>query len=68
MSQQSQHIDFTDLQDTENCILNNETGPKTATRKHPKFRIKELLDGTILVRENMIRQLPYCALPHLAWA
>lgn len=25
----------------------------------PKFRVKELLDGTILVRENMIRQLPY---------
>jgi hypothetical protein len=25
----------------------------------PKFRVKELLDGTVLVRENMIRQLPY---------
>ena len=24
-----------------------------------RFKVRELLDGTILVRENMIRQLPY---------
>jgi hypothetical protein len=27
--------------------------------KKKKVRIKEILDGTFLVRENMIRQLPY---------
>jgi hypothetical protein len=25
----------------------------------PKFRIRELLDGTILVRENVLKQLPF---------
>lgn len=27
--------------------------------KHQKIRVKELIDGTFLVRENMIRQLPF---------
>jgi hypothetical protein len=28
-------------------------------KSHKRVRIKELIDGTILVRENMVRQLPY---------
>jgi len=28
-------------------------------KRKKKLRIRELIDGTILVRENMIRQLPY---------
>jgi hypothetical protein len=57
MIQQNQHTDFTDLQDTK-LHPETETGQKPQ-QEAPKFRIKELLDGTILVRENMIRQLPY---------
>jgi hypothetical protein len=30
-----------------------------AGQEAPRFRVKELIDGTVLVRENMIRQLPY---------
>jgi len=57
MMRQNQHIDFTDLQDTD-LHPEPETSPQPQ-QEAPKFRIKELLDGTILVRENMIRQLPY---------
>jgi len=57
MIRQNQHIDFTDLQETD-PHPEPETGPQPQ-HEIPKFRIKELIDGTILVRENMIRQLPY---------
>jgi hypothetical protein len=57
MIRQNQHIDFTDLQETD-PHPEPETGPQPQ-HETPKFRIKELIDGTILVRENMIRQLPY---------
>jgi hypothetical protein len=54
MITQDQHIDFTDLHSGEDI-------PPEApmSQVSPRFRVKELLDGTILVRENMIRQLPY---------
>jgi hypothetical protein len=31
----------------------------SASKENSKFRIRELIDGTVLVRENMIRQLPF---------
>jgi hypothetical protein len=57
MIQQGQHIDFSDPPET-GSHAEPETG-RQAQQETPKFRVRELLDGTILVRENMIRQLPY---------
>jgi hypothetical protein len=54
MITQDQHIDFTDLHSGKDISPEPPMSPES-----PKFRIKELLDGTILVRENMIKQLPY---------
>jgi Bacteriodetes cell division protein (FtsL-like) len=68
MNQANRHIDF-----DEPAEMQGESRP-TATGDAPgesagkngapaaepqKFRIKELLDGTVLVRDNMIKQLPY---------
>jgi hypothetical protein len=36
-----------------------EKGKPELLAKKKKVRIKEIIDGTFLVRENMIRQLPY---------
>jgi hypothetical protein len=36
-----------------------EKGKQELLAKKKKVRIKEIIDGTFLVRENMIRQLPY---------
>ena len=54
MITQDQHIDFTHLHSGEDI-----PPEEPMSQVSPKFRVKELLDGTILVRENMIRQLPY---------
>jgi hypothetical protein len=37
----------------------SESQPVTEEKLQRKVRVKELIDGTFLVRENMIRQLPY---------
>jgi hypothetical protein len=44
-------------QDNHEQPSENEAAKKT--KKSDRVRIKELIDGTFLVRENMIRQLPY---------
>jgi len=36
-----------------------ETIPPGSEASRKKVRLKELIDGTFLVRENMVRQLPY---------
>jgi len=68
MNQPNQHIDFTEtrdlhdelLQEAESNTLREPSDKTGALNQEPqKFRIKELLDGTILVRENMIKQLPF---------
>jgi hypothetical protein len=66
MSIQNRNIDFVDLpaEDMEQPSQPG-TPPKnepSGNREEPelsKFRIRELLDGTILVRENVLRQLPF---------
>jgi hypothetical protein len=63
---QNRNIEFTDLptEDTEQPPQ-LETPPvkeaASSQEEHdtPKFRIRELLDGTILVRENVLKQLPF---------
>jgi hypothetical protein len=63
---QNRHIEFADLptEDPEQ-IPQLETPPKKEVsgtqeeQETPKFRIRELLDGTILVRENVLKQLPF---------
>jgi hypothetical protein len=66
MSLQSRNIDFTDLpkEDMEQSPpLETPTNQVNAgTREEhdmPKFKIREFLDGTILVRENVLRQMPF---------
>jgi hypothetical protein len=66
MSMQNRNIEFADLP-TED--LQQAPQPETPPGKEaagsqeeqdtPKFRIRELLDGTILVRENVLKQLPF---------
>ena len=69
MNQDTRHIDFTDEvdfihenpevhQDAE--VIEQKTPPGTGQEhQKKKVRVKELIDGTFLVRDNMIRQLPY---------
>lgn len=68
MNQANRHIDFDETaelqEESRSAATGNDpgesavkTGPAAADPQ--KFRLKELLDGTVLVRENMIRQLPY---------
>jgi hypothetical protein len=48
--------------DTAREIVDNPSASATDSLTEPdahKFRIKELLDGTVLIRENMTRQLPF---------
>lgn len=66
MSMQNRNIEFTDLptEDMEQPPQLETPPVKEAAglqEEHdtPKFRIRELLDGTILVRENVLRQLPF---------
>lgn len=66
MSIQNRNIEFTDLP-TED--MGQPPQPEATPKKEvagsreeediPKFRIRELLDGTILVRENVLKQLPF---------
>jgi len=63
MFRDDRHIDFTEPPDNQETPSRGpkpekETGKKPDQERH-KFRVRELLDGTILVRENMVRQLPY---------
>lgn len=63
---QNRNIEFADLptEDIEHPPQ-LETPPKKETagsqeeQDTPKFSIRELLDGTILVRENVLKQLPF---------
>jgi hypothetical protein len=66
MSMQNRNIEFTDLptEDMEQPPPMEKSSEKEAAglqEEHgtPKFRIRELLDGTILVRENVLKQLPF---------
>jgi hypothetical protein len=66
MSIQNRNIEFADLPEEE---LEQPSQLETPPQKEaaaspeepdmPKFRIRELLDGTILVRENVLKQLPF---------
>jgi hypothetical protein len=66
MSIQNRNIEFTDLR-TEDMEQppQSESAPKNEPagshqeEDTPKFRIRELLDGTILVRGNVLKQLPF---------
>lgn len=66
MGTQNRNIDFADLP-TEDMERPHqpETPPKQepldshGEQEKPSFKIRELLDGTILVRENVLRQLPF---------
>lgn len=66
MHENNRHIDLMDLPVNEQEIF-EETSKKPKdkfTSPEPeklrkKVRVKELIDGTFLVRENMIRQLPF---------
>jgi hypothetical protein len=66
MGTENRNIDFADLpvEDMEQPPQ-PETPPKkeasdsTVEREIPGFKIRELLDGTILVRENVLKQLPF---------
>ncbi len=66
MGTQNRNIDFEDLpvEDMEQSPP-LETPPKqepsddSGEKEKPAFKIRELLDGTILVRENVLRQLPF---------
>jgi hypothetical protein len=66
MSIQNRNIEFADLP-TENMDQppqlekppNTEVTGSQEEKDLPKFRIRELLDGTILVRENVLKQLPF---------
>jgi|GEM_PF-304694 len=72
MNYNKRHIEFTDgissmeednIQ-TDHAITAKEKASHTGEQivegsEEPKFRVRELLDGTILIRENIVRQLPY---------
>jgi hypothetical protein len=63
---QNRNIEFTDLPtedmeqppQLERPPVNKAAGLQEE-QDTPKFRIRELLDGTILVRENVLKQLPF---------
>ena len=66
MYENNRHIDLMDLPVDEHEIpLETIKKPKEKTtdpeteRFNRRVRVKELIDGTFLVRENMIRQLPF---------
>src|SRR5512145_1854648 len=66
MSMHNRNIDFEDLQaeDMEQPPQLETPPVKEAAGVHEEqvkqgFKIRELLDGTILVRENVLRQLPF---------
>jgi hypothetical protein len=66
MSIQNRNIEFADLPAEEleqppqlETPPKNETAGSSGESYMPKFRIRELLDGTILVRENVLKQLPF---------
>jgi hypothetical protein len=68
MEPTSRHIDFTEAADPVEEIRNGaekehaEEPEKAKADPGPsfnRFRVKELLDGTVLVRENMIKQIPF---------
>jgi hypothetical protein len=63
MNQNNQHIDFTDLKATHQETADSNEQKKSVfpdpENQKKKVRVKEIIDGTFLVRENMIRQLPY---------
>jgi hypothetical protein len=65
MGTQNRNIDFEDLP---NGDMEQPLQPETPPQQKPSdlageekaaFKIRELLDGTILVRENVLRQLPF---------
>ncbi len=63
MYRETLHQDFIDVMPprTNDSGRSNEpgnTGEKTGHKK-PRIKIKELIDGTILVREDIKKQLPY---------
>jgi hypothetical protein len=66
MSTQNRNIEFSDLplEDLEKppqleTPPANEATASQEAKDMSKFRIRELLDGTILVRENVLKQLPF---------
>jgi hypothetical protein len=66
MGTENRNIDFADLpvEDMERPPQLETPPTKESTepqgeKEKPGFRIRELLDGTILVRENVLRQLPF---------
>jgi hypothetical protein len=62
MQQNQRHIDLTEerFESTQPPVekQSQDTAPAPGETQR-KIRVKELIDGTFLVRENMIRQLPF---------
>jgi hypothetical protein len=61
---ETRNIEFTDFEQSEPLkapapgpVPEEKAGPKEP--EIPRFRIKELLDGTILMREKVVKQLPF---------
>jgi hypothetical protein len=61
MYKEDRHSDLTRELDFESEIQHGEKPEPGVQQEKPrrKVRVKEIFDGTILVRENVIRQLPY---------
>ena len=70
MEQDKRQIDFTEEIDfipevskedngLTDAIPHNPVNKEGHETQHKKVRIKELIDGTFLIRENVIRQLPF---------
>jgi len=62
MFRDDRHIDFTEPPVSRPAPEESQPGTgagKKGEDSTPGFRVKDLLDGSILVRENMVRQLPY---------
>lgn len=60
MHKKNSHIEFENESEFENVALaaENQTADETNT-KRKKVRAREIISGTILVREDVIRQLPF---------
>jgi hypothetical protein len=62
MQQNQQHVDLTEVgfdSPQPSAEKQNQDAAAAHDQAQRKIRVKELIDGTFLVRENMIRQLPF---------
>jgi len=60
MYKEDNHIEFIQETEFDHAPQTVQKLPEQQSRnKRKKVRVKEIIDGTILVRENVIRQLPF---------